>query len=179
MIDIALDPVITGEVVPNTQRTWMTVCAIAGNILGSLAIIGVLAFTIALDDSDMPTWKRRMSWVGLLIALFGGYTMGGFGMYQVASHEGSDTREIDEDALIAAIEDRYTIETIRGIEGIDDVGGLCSPVSPDSPELTGVTDGQQISFKVGTPHCQEPVARIIVTETPGQAITADQLEQGS
>lgn len=60
-----------------------------------------------------------------------------------------------------------------------DVDALCAPVSTDSPELTGGVRGQQISFRVGVADCgaEQPEARIIITETPSQALDPEDLRK--
>lgn len=59
--------------------------------------------------------------------------------------------------------------------------GLCAPVTPNSPEYVGVADGQQIRFKAGSTNCTSahPKVTIIVTHTPGRALSADDLRKNN
>src|SRR5699024_5817410 len=87
--------------------------------------------------------------------------------------------------------DLYELEAIEyiGSDGMPVLGTdkrvphtdvLCEPTNTNSPEYTGITgDGQQISFRVGVPDCraENPDVQLVVTQTPGIPLTADQLRK--
>lgn len=108
----------------------------------------------------------------------------------IPTGSGPVSQGISDDAVVKAITEDYKIESITGTDALmeSDEGNLIpvgsaidrlrAPVSPKSPQLTGVADGQQISFKVGFTDCEEdPTPEIIVTDSPDQDITADDLKR--
>ena len=80
----------------------------------------------------------------------------------------ADRSAVDDDAVAAAVSERYAMETITPV-GHADPEEICQSVSPDSPEYAGVTDGQEISFRVGFADCEDPSTVQIITTAPGIA----------
>lgn len=188
----ALDPVMTGTLIESTAEVWMALLAVGGFV--GLMITAIWFIIVMYSKST-----RREKWITLSLALvFTACTV--FGFKLTADHEGSDDRELHRDAIVAAVSAKYDIESIRGLDQIDDlsddkwmwnkifgsekaptrdetVDRLCSPISPDSYELTGVTNGQEIKFRIGFDDCRKPDPQIIITSTPDQAMTPSDLER--
>lgn len=97
--------------------------------------------------------------------------------------EDNEVLALDQNRVTEVISEQYRLTSIepaakegrRGPTQAD----LCAPVSPESPEYVGVVDGQQIRFKAGSTNCTraDPDVTIIVTHTPGTALSADDLRK--
>lgn len=172
---LATGPVITGTYSPDTTAWWMI----------ALMIVGILIFGASFHPSfyDHRSTKRDIIQASMIVSGILGFAGATF-IY--ANNTAQDNRSIDMEHLEATISDRYELDQITMIEDPSDstaeapaVKDLCAPVSPKSPELIGVNNGRQITFKVGVTDCekQDSVAEIIVTGTPGLAITATDLEK--
>lgn len=179
---LATGPVITGTHSSDTTAWWMIALMLAG------ALILAASFHRAFHDHsrafhDQSSTKREIIQASMIVSGILGFAVGA-GIYE--SNTAQDNRSIDMERLEATISDRYELDQIAMIEGPSDstaeaqaVKALCAPVSPKSPELVGVSNGRQITFKVGVTDCekQNPVAEIIVTDTPGLDSTATELEK--
>lgn len=167
---LAAGPVVTGTYSPDTTAWWMFVMLIAG-FFGCIA-----TFVWTLADSDTSVVPHFLAATISLGMIFGGSGL-------VGTNRGHDYRTVDMENLATVVSDRYEIDQITLSEGSGDPADaaktLCGPVSPDSPELIGVSEGRQITFKAGVQNCEEEdaVAEIIVTDTPGLDITAEDLEK--
>lgn len=178
---IVTSPIVTGTLNEATGEPWVLIASIAGIVVGVL--LG--GTTAGFLHEKLAEHGQKL----ILAALYGlAGVLAFFGMlFVVASltlYDGQDDREFHPTAVGEAVSDRYTIETIHGLDDLEDsvwidetINSVCHTVSTESPELTGIADGQQISFKVGIRDChaKNPVADIIITKTPGPAISADDL----
>lgn len=189
-------PIITGHNIDWVTQPWVVPVMVVG---GFLALIFGGLTLIAAEEAT--PWNNRPdpSWINVIfsamIAVLGLVGVGA-GLAHIVSNgspptaEGAEPERLHADALYATISNSYEI---TGIEFAGNNGGrdhdtgeaipkseeLCAPVSTRSPEFTGIARGQQISFKVGITDCRsdDPTADIIVTKTPGQAISAKSLEK--
>lgn len=110
-------------------------------------------------------------------------------------HPESDTRAVSGDAVAAAVSSKYEITSIEGTDALTTkasitlLGGsnsgnidalterLCTPVDTNSYEFTGVANGQEIRFRAGFEDCRHPDPQIVITSTPGQAVSPDDLKR--
>lgn len=172
---LATGPVITGAYSPDTTAWWMIALTIVG-----LLILAAGSHWALRDEGSSNRGVVQASMIVLGILGVAG------SVFIFMSNTAKDNRSIDMDRLEATISDRYELDQITMIEDPSDsteeaqaVKALCAPVSPESPELVGVSNGRQITFKVGVTDCEKPnpVAEIVVTGTPGLTITATDLEK--
>lgn len=123
------------------------------------------------------------SGAALFVAALAGVAFGGIGAGVVVGESESDGKELNADRVTEVIGEQYRITSIEAVADDDEdeptAAQLCEPVSPKSPEYIGVADGQQIRFKAGSTNCTSntPNITIIVTETPGAALNADDLRK--
>ena len=172
---LATGPVITGAYSSDTTAWWMIALTIVG------LLILAAGFHWALHDEGSS--GRGVAQASMIVC----GALGVFGsIFIFMGNMSQDNRSIDMERLEATISDRYELDQITMVEDLADstaeaqaVKALCAPVSPKSPELVGVSNGRQITFKVGVTDCekQNPVAEIIVTDTPGLDSTATELEK--
>lgn len=94
---------------------------------------------------------------------------------------GNDGLLLDDDRVETVISERYRITSVEAAAESDGptAAQLCKAVSTKSPEYIGIADGQQIRFKAGSTNCEsdDPDITIIVTDTPGAALSADDLRK--
>lgn len=154
---------------------------------GCLLTVGAAIYLLV--DLDR-TFTQGISAAGVLAAAFIAALFGGMYMLEHREHDETETHY---DTLVAGIEDAYELEAIEYTdpegkpvlgsgERVPDTDVLCQSVSTNSPQYTGITtDGQQVSFKVGVPDCraENPDIQLVVTDTPGIPLTADQLRKES
>ena len=178
---LATGPVIAGTYSPDTTAWWMIALMLAGALL--LAASFHRAFYDSRAFHDQSSTKREIIRASMIVSCILGFAVGA-GIYE--SNTAQDNRSIDMERLEATISDRYELDQITMVEDLADstaeaqaVKALCAPVSPKSPEFVGVSNGREITFKVGVTDCekQNPVAEIIVTDTPGLDSTATELEK--
>lgn len=172
---LATGPVITGTHSSDTTAWWMI----------ALMTVGAMTFAAGLYWSFYGQSSNKRAIIqGSLIIIGALGVVGTSFIYQ--DNTAQDNRSIDMEHLETTISDRYELDQITMIEDPSGstaeapaVKDLCAPVSPKSPELIGVNNGRQITFKVGVTDCekQDSVAEIIVTGTPGLALTATDLEK--
>lgn len=174
--------IVTDTHTPSTVEDWMTVLLVGGCILFAFA-------TIVLVSSIDASLVQGVSGGAALAVAFLAMIIGGL---NILEHKESDDTNTHYDVLITAIEDTYDLEAIEYTdpdgtpvlgtdERVPDTDALCQPANTNSPQYTGITDGQQVSFKVGVPDCraENPDIQIVVTKTPGTPLTADQLRKES
>ena len=179
---LATGPVITGTYSPDTTAWWMIALMLAGALL-LLVVLPVVHLDAVQTRHDQSSTKREIIQASMIVSGILGFAVGA-GIYE--SNTAQDNRSIDMERLETTISDRYELDQITMVEDLADstaeaqaVKALCAPVSPKSPELIGVSNGREITFKVGVTDCekQNPVAEIIVTDTPGLDSTATELEK--
>lgn len=117
----------------------------------------------------------------LFVAALAGVAFGGIGAVFVMGENESDGKEINAERVNETIEAQYRITSIEAASESDGPteAQFCEAVSTKSPEYIGVAGGQQIRFKAGSTNCEskDPDITIIVTGTPGAALTADDLRK--
>lgn len=158
-------PLLAGPLVTTvpftTEWQWWAI-GIAGLTIASL----LATFTIA------TTSTRTVAIVGITMALGSTFLIG-------SAYVKSGTH-VNEKLVAEGITESYIITSPKPREGLivkTDPDKLCQPVSTDSPEYTGIVRGQEITFKVGITDCTENKPEIIVVDTPGQPISANQIEK--
>lgn len=173
-----MSPLITGEIVASPIPDWVRFLVFPGGIL---MVVGVVSlFMRASDDHDLSVnGEDMLTVVGVFSLAFGAFALGlaGWGAF---GPEEYDQRKVNPDVLVETIVQDYRLDAIDIHDDLEiDVEALCAPVSTDSPEVIGTARGQQISFRVGVADCdaEKPEARIIITETPGQALDPDSLRK--
>lgn len=156
-----------------TEHPWaLSPVAIIG--FGSLLIgvvISVFVF-VAVMRGDMNGPVLMVA--GVIVAF-----LGCIGLVLVAEASEDGGKELDASSVNDAISEQYRITSIEPAADEPTAVQLCEPVSTKSAEYIGVADGQQIRFKVGSPNCtgDNPDITIIVTDTPGAALSADDLRK--
>lgn len=188
-------PILTGDITEpiSTSATWIWLAI-------SVAVLGIAIADLTITERIRRRRRKPTSsaivhwWIGLNGVLFiVAFVSTVFSTINLFDPVKTDDRQIHAQAIEQAVTNTYDINTLQGVDDLVEVkknpfgtqgpdellDQLCTEVSPDSPELTGVTKGQQISFKVGVPDCraERPSAQIIITKTPGQAISARDLEK--
>lgn len=142
---------------------------------------GVLAFGIIAAIIMAVTLKEDalLAFVPVIGCLFFGTPLICCGL--IGADNGG--MAVDDSRVEAAISERYRITSVEAVidEGERGPTGaqLCEAVSTKSPEYIGVAEGQQIRFKAGSTNCtsDNPDITIIVTDTPGAALSADDLRE--
>jgi len=177
MDPIALDPLITGEVMGNTVAIWMYLIVGVGTCA---ALVGVFTFILSENQSIS-------AFAFVLALLFA--CVAAFGISRIVLNQPRDERVVDHEVLAELITERYELDAVSPADPLGEypsnretsaqVTALCAPLSTESLEMKGITGGQQITFKVAVADCkaEKPVAEIVVTDTPGQPISAEDLER--
>lgn len=177
-------PIVTETHTPSTVESWMS-----SLLYGGIIVLGAVSLVLVYRGLFGNGLTRTQGFVAGIIAATG-LVATVVGCATVVVHADRTVPETHYDALAAALEDTYDLEAIefsdsKGThvfstgERVPYSEDLCEPVSTNSPEYTGITDGQQISFKVGVPDCraETPDVQIVVTKTPGIPLTADDLRK--
>lgn len=160
-----------------TEHPW---ALSPGALIGlGMSLIGVV-FSVVVVVASM---RSESDEVGLLPFAIVIAAFSCIGLLLVAEESEGGGRELDASSVNEAISEQYRITSIEPAaeENEDEptAAQLCEPVSTKSAEYIGVADGQQIRFKAGSTNCtsDNPDITIIVTDTPGAALSADDLRK--
>lgn len=140
-----------------------------------LTAMGVMLLVLAFVTAS----REGASGEALPVFCGFGLTLPIIGLLMVMNGSKADGKELDASSVNDAISEQYRITSIEPAADEPTAAQLCEPVSTKSAEYIGVADGQQIRFKVGSPNCtgDNPDITIIVTDTPGAALSADDLRK--
>lgn len=163
-------------VAPGAEAITVVLWIGGGFIVFAVLLVGVLALVLRKRDVMLGTIVvpgALSFWLGVIVVTIG------------LAGEGAHARVLDENRVADAISDQYRITSIEFANEDEQrqprKTELCTSVTPDSPEYVGVADGQQIRFKAGSTNCTSPHPKvtIIVTHTPGTALSADDLRKNN
>ena len=164
----------TGPLV--TEQAGLPPTLMLGVFLLVAGVVALICGGAILAESEEPSGCGILAGgavaVGLLV---GGITM----LADATKGEPFRVEALNEKRVTEVISDHYRITSIEDYEGLVTKESLCKPVSSESPEYTGVAKGQQIRFKAGSTNCESdnPDIRIIVTDTPGSTLDAENLRR--
>lgn len=137
-------------------------------VIGIGVAVGVVCFFFEVDIAGPPA--------GLCIGLILAGLVFGAGSLPGAADK--DKSRVDEAAMVDLIEETYRITAVDiNAEDTPSAEGLCQPVTLDSPEFEGISDGQKVTFRIGVPDCDTPDPEIVITETTGRAVDANDLRR--
>lgn len=152
----------------------------SGLLIGFFLVLAGLINVVVV--ASVAAEAEEISAGGLLVGGVFGLVLMIFGISSVmdaTKGEPFRVEALNEKRVTEAISDHYRITSIEDDEGRVTKESLCKPVSSESPEYTGVAKGQQIRFKAGSTNCESdnPDIRIIVTDTPGSTLDAENLRR--
>lgn len=156
-----------------TEHPWgLSPVAIIGFGMSLIGVVISAFVVVAVIRLDMNVQVLMVS--GVIVA-----ACSSIGLVLVAEAREDGGRELDASSVNDAISEQYRITSIEPAADEPTAAQMCEPVSTKSAEYIGVADGQQIRFKAGSTNCtsDNPDITIIVTDTPGAALSADDLRK--
>lgn len=173
-------PIVTGEVVPDTTETWMVLLFLGGMIITVSTIIVILLWNTVFEFEETAKFtvlSLSSIVVGVILAVYGGWLC--------LDNWASDNRELNNDRLIAAIEDQYDVTALKYLsdkgEGVVDTHpswkDLCRDLTTDSPRYAGIVNGQEVEMRIAVKGCEssDPTVLLSMTKTPGQKILPEDI----
>lgn len=161
-----------------TEHPWgLSPGALAGGFLMLLGGSILIFVTVRFVRSEVGDESGAV----LFVVALAGVAFGGIGAVVVVGESESDGKELNADRVNEVIEAQYRITSSEAAAEGDGppAAQFCEAVSTKSPEYIGIVEGQQIRFKAGSTNCEseDPDIAIIVTDTPGAALSADDLRK--